>query len=85
GSESLELLESGEIDWIGLSSPSVARNFSRLLTEDIRQHLGSRTRLVSISPVTTQAATDVGLQIDAEAEEYLWDGIFAAIQKHVTR
>jgi len=85
GSESLELLESGEIDWIGLSSPSIARNFSRLLTEDIRQHLGSRTRLVSISPVTTQAAKDVGLQIDAEAEEYLWDGIFAAIQKHVSR
>ena len=85
GSESLELLESGEIDWIGLSSPSIARNFSRLLTEDVRQHLGSRTRLVSISPVTTQAATDTGLQIDAEAEEYLWDGIFAAIQKHVSR
>lgn len=83
-SESLELLESGEIDWIGLSSPSIARNFSRLLTEGVRQHLGSRTRLVSISPVTTQAATDVGLQIDAEAEEYLWDGIFAAIQKHVS-
>lgn len=85
GSESLELLESGEIDWIGLSSPSIARNFSRLLTEDVRQHLGSRTRLVSISPVTTQAAADAGLQIDAEAEEYLWDGIFAAIQKHVSR
>ncbi|QDU06034.1 Uroporphyrinogen-III C-methyltransferase [Gimesia chilikensis] len=85
GSESLEMLESGEIDWIGLSSPSIARNFSRLLTEDVRQHLGSRTRLVSISPVTTQAATDAGLQIDAEAEEYLWDGIFAAIQKHVSR
>lgn len=85
GSESLELLESGEIDWIGLSSPSIARNFSRLLTEDVRQHLGSRTRLVSISPVTTQAATDAGLQIDAEADEYLWDGIFAAIQKHVSR
>ncbi|QDT87775.1 uroporphyrinogen-III C-methyltransferase [Gimesia chilikensis] len=85
GSESLELLESGEIDWIGLSSPSIARNFSRLLTEDVRQHLGSRTRLVSISPVTTQAATDTGLQIDVEAEEYLWDGIFAAIQKHVSR
>lgn len=84
GSESLELLESGEIDWIGLSSPSIARNFSRLLTEDVRQHLGSRTRLVSISPVTTQAATDAGLQIDAEADEYLWDGIFAAIQKHVS-
>ena len=84
GSESVELLESGQIDWIGLSSPSIARNFSRLLTENVRQHLGSRTRLVSISPVTTQAATDVGLQIDAEAEEYLWEGIFAAIQKHVS-
>lgn len=77
--ENKNLLESGEIDWIGLSSPSIARHFSRLLTEKARKQIGTRTKLASISPVTTQAATEVGLQIDFEAEEYHWDGIFAAI------
>ncbi|QDU53210.1 uroporphyrinogen-III C-methyltransferase [Gimesia panareensis] len=82
--ESLKLLESGVIDWVGLSSPSIARNFSRLLTEAARQQLGRKTRLVSISPVTTQAASEAGLTVDAEAEEYHWDGIFAAIQRSVS-
>ncbi|QDV21066.1 Uroporphyrinogen-III C-methyltransferase [Gimesia panareensis] len=82
--ESLKLLESGAIDWVGLSSPSIARNFGRLLTEEARQQLGRKTRLVSISPVTTQAASEAGLTVDAEAEEYHWDGIFAAIQRNVS-
>ncbi len=79
--ESINLLESGEVDWIGLSSPSIARNFDRLLTQKAREQIGKTIRLVSISPVTTQAATEIGLKIDAEAEEYHWEGIFAAILK----
>jgi len=81
-SESINLLESGELDWVGLSSPSIARNFHRLLTEKSRQQIGKTIKLVSISPVTTQAAKEVGLKIAAEAEEYHWEGIFAAIMKH---
>jgi uroporphyrinogen III methyltransferase/synthase len=72
-------LEDGQVDWIGLSSPSIARNLPRLLTPPALQHLGTRTRLASISPVTTAAAEEAGLPIAAEAAEYTWRGIFDAI------
>ncbi|HBL47043.1 MAG TPA: uroporphyrinogen-III C-methyltransferase, partial [Planctomycetaceae bacterium] len=80
--ESLKLLESGEVDWVGLSSPSIARNFERLLTDAARAQLGKSIRLASISPVTSQAAQEAGLQIDVEAKDYHWDGIFTAIQQY---
>lgn len=82
--ECVQLLESGAIAWVGLSSPSIARNFSRLLTPTARKQIGNSTRLVSISPVTTQAASEVGLPIDAEAEEFHWEGIFSAIQRSIS-
>ena len=80
-SESINLLESGEVDWIGLSSPSIARNLNHLLTDKVRKQIGNSIKLASISPVTTQAAREVGLEVDAEAEQYHWEGIFAAILK----
>jgi len=73
------LLESGAVDWIGLSSPSIARNVARLLSPAARNHLGTRTRLCAISPVTAAAAAEAGLPIAATARDYTWDGIFAAI------
>jgi len=72
-------IEEGKLDWIGLSSPSIARNLKRLLSEKAIAQLGQRVRLVSISPVTTAAAEEAGLPIAAEAKEYTWNGIFAAI------
>ncbi len=76
----LRKLEAGDLDWIGLSSPSIARNLPRLLTPAARKQIGSRTRLASISPVTTAAAQEAGLPIAAEAASYTWPGIFAAIE-----
>ncbi len=75
----LQRLERGELDWIGLSSPSIARNLPRLLTSEAKRHLGSRTKLASISPVTTAAAKEAGLPISAEATDFTWPGIFQAI------
>jgi uroporphyrinogen III methyltransferase/synthase len=75
----LDRLERGELDWIGLSSPSIARSLARLLTPAARAQLGTRTKLASISPVTTEAARSVGLTITAEATEYTWDGLFRAM------
>ncbi len=72
-------LEKGDLDWIALSSPSIARNFARLLTANARAWIGSKTKLVSISPVTTDAAREVGLPIAAEATVYTWNGLFDAI------
>lgn len=67
------------LNWIGLSSPSIARNLARLLPADAQTRLGKSLRLVSISPVTSAAAQEVGLPISAEARTYTWDGIFDAI------
>ncbi|MBS0201341.1 MAG: uroporphyrinogen-III C-methyltransferase [Planctomycetes bacterium] len=72
-------LERGELDWIGLSSPSIARSLAQNLTPTARTLIGSRTRLASISPVTTAAAIDAGLVIAAEATTYTWEGLFQAM------
>ncbi len=72
-------LEAGELDWIGLSSPSIARQLAKLMTEDARTFLGNTTRLVAISPVTQAAAEEVGLPVSVTATTYTWDGIFEAI------
>ncbi len=68
-------LQSGDIDWICLSSPSIARNVVRLLDGEAT----CSARIASISPVTTAAAQSAGLQVDAEATEYTWPGLLNAI------
>jgi uroporphyrinogen III methyltransferase / synthase len=75
----VEQIERGELDWIGLSSPSIARSLPRLLPPAALGRLGDAVRLAAISPVTAAAAREVGLPISAEAQEYTWDGIFNAI------
>ena len=74
-----ESLTDGSLAWVGLSSPSIAAQFARLL-----QHHGIlpdslTTRLACISPVTAEAARDVGLPVAAEATTYTWNGIVEAI------
>ena len=44
-----------------------------------REQLGRSVRLATISPVTSAAAREEGLPVDAEAAEYTWDGIIGAI------
>jgi uroporphyrinogen III methyltransferase/synthase len=71
----------GRLDWIGLSSPSIARTVAGWLDARLRATVGTGTRLASISPVTTAAARECGLPIAAEATEHTWEGIFAAISR----
>ncbi|HWL07812.1 MAG TPA: uroporphyrinogen-III C-methyltransferase [Planctomicrobium sp.] len=68
-------LEQGELHWIALSSPSIARNVARLLNDDQKK----RVRFAAISPVTEQAAREVGLEIAVVADKFTWDGILNAI------
>ena len=77
--EAHALIERGDLDWIALSSPSIARNLARLLSPAAREQVGTSVRLASISPVTTAAAREAGLPIASEATEYTWDGLFDAI------
>jgi uroporphyrinogen III methyltransferase/synthase len=73
------LVESGGLDWIGLSSPSIARNVVRLLTPTARAQVGGRTRVCAISPITAAAARDVGLPVAVTARDYTWEGMFLAM------
>jgi uroporphyrinogen III methyltransferase/synthase len=72
-------ITAGTLDWIGLSSPSIARSLAALLPPEARSQIGVRTRLAAISPVTADAARDAGLPVAAVADTYTWDGLFAAI------
>ncbi len=79
--EILGRLETGDLDWIALSSPSIARNVARLLPTAARERLGNGLRLAAISPVTAEAAREAGLPISAVAGEFTWKGVFAAIEE----
>lgn len=77
--DAIEQMERGELNWIGLSSPSIAQNLANLLTPAARAQLGKSVHIASISPVTSAAAKEAGLPVNAEAKVYTWDGIFEAI------
>ena len=77
--ETLNLIESGDLNWIGLSSPSIARSLSNLLPESARSHLGTQTQLAAISPVTASAAQECGLPVSLVADTFTWDGMLSAI------
>jgi uroporphyrinogen III methyltransferase / synthase len=74
-------IERGELDWIGLGSPSIVESLVKLCTPAARAQLGRKTRLASISPVTSARARELGLEIAAEATSYTWDGIIDAVTR----
>jgi uroporphyrinogen III methyltransferase / synthase len=77
--ETLARVERGELDWIALGSPAIVQSLKSLCTPAALAQLNGRTRLASIGPVTTARATELGLKVAAEATEYTWEGLLAAI------
>lgn len=73
--DAIKQLAAGDIDWIGLSSPSIATHVARLLPDEAHSHLGRRTRIAAISPVTAEAAKEAGLPVHMIAEEFTWAGV----------
>lgn len=69
------LLRAGKLDWIALSSPSIARRVSELVPPELRRHV----KLAAISPVTAEAAKEAGLEISAIAQTHTWPGLLEAI------
>ena len=74
-----QLLDQGRLDWIALSSSSIARQLARLITPAAREYFGRAMRIAAISPVTADAARDAGLPVHAVASHFTWDGLFKAI------
>ncbi len=79
-----DLIQAGELDWIGLSSPSIARSLGEILNAQSRAQLGRTVHLAAISPVTSAAARECDLPVSVEASEFTWDGILRAIHSATT-
>jgi uroporphyrinogen III methyltransferase/synthase len=72
--EIAELLESGKIDWITVTSSAIGRSLAAMFGP-----LLSRARLASISPITSTTLRELGYEPAAEAGEYTLDGLVDAI------
>lgn len=75
----LQQLRDGEIDLVMFTSSNIALSFVRLLDEPCRKQLRERTRVVTISPVTSSAVRELGFAVAAEAAVYTTEGIVEAI------
>jgi uroporphyrinogen III methyltransferase/synthase len=74
-------VEAGQAaDYVTFTSSSTVRN----LTEALGDRFPSRARIVSIGPVTSEAARDAGLEVDVEAERHDINGLVAALVADTT-
>ena len=71
--EAVEAAQSA--DYVTFTSSSTVRN----LTEALGDRFPTDARIVSIGPVTSEAARDAGLEVDVEAERHDIDGLVAAL------
>ena len=67
-------VSAGEIDWITVTSSAIAKSLVRLFGDELR-----RTRLASISPITSQVLRDAGYEAAVEATRYTMDGLVEAL------
>jgi uroporphyrinogen III methyltransferase/synthase len=67
-------------DYVTFTSSSTVTN----LVEALGDRFPSKARVVSIGPVTSEAAQDAGLQVDVEAERHDIDGLLAALLADAT-
>ncbi|MCL4109319.1 UNVERIFIED_CONTAM: hypothetical protein GTU68_038948, partial [Idotea baltica] len=75
-------IRNGEVDWIGLSSPSAARRLAALMNDADIDLPRSGVQLAAISSLTAVAAEAAGLVISATATDQTWNGILQAIENH---
>jgi uroporphyrinogen III methyltransferase/synthase len=77
-----ELLREGHIHFVTLTSSNIARAFARRLDEKCLERIASgTTKLISISPVTSQTTREAGLPIAGEATRYTSEGIIEVLLK----
>ncbi|MFP5388399.1 MAG: uroporphyrinogen-III C-methyltransferase [Thermoleophilia bacterium] len=78
---SAEAIESARsADYVTFTSSSTVRN----LTEALGERFPSAARIVSIGPVTSEAAREAGLEVDVEAERHDIEGLVSALRKDAT-
>jgi len=76
-----DLLVSGGVDAVTLTSSSTVRNLTGLLGEGSPELLG-RIVVASIGPITSRTARDLGLSIQVEAAEHTVPGLVSALEDY---
>ncbi len=71
-------LHSGQITWTTVTSSAIARSLAHLFPKDL-----AKTRLASISPITSATLRDLGFSPAVEAREATMPGVVQAILDHV--
>jgi len=80
GKEELaRLLEAGEVDCVTFTASSTVENFVGAFGAEEAARLLAQTRVACIGPVTAGTARDLGLRVDAEAEEYTIPGLVEVV------
>ncbi|NLE37088.1 MAG: uroporphyrinogen-III synthase [Pirellulaceae bacterium] len=70
----VELIDEGRIDWITVTSSAIARSLARLFGSRL-----GKTRLASISPITSRVLGDLGYRPAVEARDYTMEGVVEAM------
>jgi len=68
--EVADALAAGRIDWVTVTSSAIARSLARLFGNALR-----RTKLASISPITSEVLRKLGYEPAVEATRYTIDGL----------
>lgn len=70
----VQAISAGKVDWVTVTSSTIARSLVRLFGESLRG-----VKLASISPVTSATLRDLGYEPAAEATEYTMGGLIDAM------
>jgi uroporphyrinogen III methyltransferase/synthase len=77
----LEKLRAGEIDVVTFTSSSTVRNFVEIIGKENLAQLDGKVRFVSIGPITTRTAEELGIKVYLEAKEYTIPGLVKTIKE----
>lgn len=69
-----QLLSTGKLDWMTVTSSAIARSLVKLFGEELK-----KTKLASISPITSATLRELGFEPAVEAREYTIEGVVQAI------
>ena len=74
-----ERLQQGSLDWITVTSSAIARRLHKLLPAEARDLIGTRIRLASISPITSETLRELGWPVAVEAPTFTWPALVQAL------
>ena len=72
--EIVSLMESGRIDWTTCTSSAIAESLARMFGDALR-----KTRLASISPITSETIRRLGFEVAAESRCATMQGVFEEV------